>query len=154
MIATYKKNEIKRLHDNLLIQNFNYFNPKIRTKRHNLLLKEEPMFPGYIFIHADTKNYQKIKYTKGISKIIRFNKNIAILNDDEIEELRRIQDHSFSEPISPKVYIGQETTMTDGPLKGSLVTIASMPRKDRVNIFIHILGTKRRISASLNEINI
>ena len=154
MVATYKKNELKRLQDNLLNQNFNYFNPKIKTKTHNLLLKQEHMFPGYIFINAEIESYQKIKYTKGISKVIGFNKNIAILSDDEIEELKDIQNNSFTEPISPKVFIGQETVMIDGPLKGSLVTIASMPRKDRVNIFIHILGTKRRISASLSEIKI
>jgi len=152
IVATYKKNELKRLENNLLSQGFNYFNPVINIKSHNHRFKEEPMFPGYIFINADIENYQKIKYTKGISSVIRFNKNIAIVEDDEIDELRKIQHDSFTEPISPKVFIGQEAVLTNGPLKGALVTIASMPRNDRVNIFIHILGTKRKISAFLKEI--
>ena len=33
--------------------------------------------------------------------------------------------------------------MSEGPLKGSFITIASLPNKDR-NIFIHILGKKRK----------
>ena len=44
--------------------------------------------------------------------------------------------------------------MSDGPFKGSIITIASLPEKERVNIFIDILGSKRKASAPLNEINL
>ena len=154
MVATYKINEIKRLKDNLKNQRFEYFHPKIQIKKNNRPLSEEPMFPGYIFIYADVNNYQKIKYTKGISKIIRFNKNIAILDEQEIIELKKIQEDSLFEPIVPKISVGQEAIMSDGPLKGSFITIASLPHKDRVNILVHILGKKRNITVPLNEIKI
>jgi len=154
IVATYKVNELKRLYTNLQNQDFNYYNPKIRIKNHNHTIKKEPMFPGYIFINSDISNYYKIKYTKGISSIIRFNNNIAIMSNDEIDELKRIQEKSFQNPVSPKIIIGQETVISDGPLKGLFVTIASMPIKNRVNVFIHMLGSKRRITASLSEIKL
>ncbi len=57
-------------------------------------------------------------------------------------------------PIIQKVSVGQEAEMPEGPFKGSLIKIASMPKKDRVNILIYILGSKRKISVALNEIKI
>tara|TARA_Y100000748_G_scaffold186548_1_gene156184 strand:- start:182 stop:658 length:477 start_codon:yes stop_codon:yes gene_type:complete len=154
MVATYKINELKRLQENLHNQNFDYYNPKIITKKQNLSAKEESLFPGYIFIQANLENYQKIKYTKGIKKVLSFNNNVAVLENDEIEELKRIEESSFTTPIIQKMHVGQEGTMSDGPFKGSLITIASLPKKNRVNIFVHILGTKRKVVTSINEISL
>ena len=72
----------------------------------------------------------------------------------KIDELKRIEESSFITPIIQKMYVGQEGTMSDGPFKGSLITIASLPKKDRVNIFVHILGTKRKVVTSINEISL
>lgn len=152
MVATYKINELKRLQDNLKNQAFEYYNPKIKIRNLNLSPKEELLFPGYIFINANPEYYQKIKYTKGISKVIRFNDSIAILDNNEISELKKIEDDSFVEPLIQKIFVGQEATMSEGPLKGSLITIASLPKNDRVNVFVHILGTKRKIMTPLKEI--
>ena len=154
MVATYKANELSRVKDNLQYQDFEYYHPKINTKKYNLTPKEEPLFPGYIFIHTSIENYSKIKYTRGISKVLRFNNNIATLEDDEICELKKIESESFSKPIIQEICVGQEAKISEGPLKGSFVTIASLPNKDRVNIFLHILGKKRKITALLDEINL
>ena len=154
MVATYKANELKRLKLNLQNQDLEYYHPKIITKKSNLSPEEEPLFPGYIFIRGNMEHYSKIKYTRGISKVIRFNKNIAILEDDEISELKHIEETSFTKPIIQKVFIGQEATISDGPLKGSFITIASLPNKDRINIFIYILGKKRKVTTLLSEIKL
>ena len=154
MVATYKTNELNRLKENLQNQEIEYYHPKINIKKYNLKPKEEPLFPGYIFIYSSIENYSKIKYTRGISKLIRFNNSVATLEDDDIFELKKIESESFSKPIIQKILVGQEATMSEGPLKGSLITIASLPNKDRVNIFIHILGKKRQVTASLNEIKL
>ena len=154
MVATYKINELNRLQENLKNQGFEFYNPKISISKHNSDPKEEFLFPGYIFIYAELESYSKIKYTKGISLVVRFSNNIAVLDADEINQLKKIENESYTKPIIQQVFVGQEGKMSVGPLKGSLVTIASLPKKERVNIFIHILGTKRKVSASLNEINL
>lgn len=154
MIATYKINELKRLKNNFQNQDLEYYHPKINTKKYNSTSKEEPLFPGYIFIYSEIENYSKIKFTKGISKVIRFGNNIATLEDDEIYELKKIESESFSKPIIQKICVGQEATISEGPLKGTFVTIASLPNKDRVNIFLHILGNKRKVTAFLDEIKL
>ena len=72
MVATYKANELNRLIENLQNQDLEYYHPKINTKKYNLTPKEEPLFPGYIFIHSSIENYSKNKIHRGISKVIRF----------------------------------------------------------------------------------
>ena len=154
IVATYKINESKRLESNLNNQGFNYYIPKIRFKQHNTSNhSEELLFPGYIFIHTDNKNYSKIKYTKGIKKVLQFNNNTAALDDKDINEIKKIEMDSLDTPIVQKIYIGQEAIIINGALKGSFITIASLPCKERVDIFIHILGKKRKVSALINEIN-
>jgi transcription antitermination factor NusG len=154
IVATYKIKELKRLQSNLNNQGFNYYLPKIRIKQHHAsVYMEELLFPGYVFINADNENYSKIKYTKGIKKVIQFSNIIAVLDDKDINEIKKIEMNSFETPIVKKIQIGQEATIRDGPLKGSFITIASLPRKERVDIFIHLLGKNRKVSALLNEIN-
>ena len=154
MVATYKTNELKRLKENLTNQNLEHYLPRIFIKKNNLPLVEELLFPGYIFVYACKNSYQKIRFTKGIKKVISFNKNIAILEEYEIAELKKIEEESISKPVSQKISVGQEAILSDGPLKGSFITIASLPHKDRVNILIHILGKKRKITVPLIEIEL
>ena len=154
MVATYKINERKRLQENLQNQNFDYYHPKILVFRNHLVPKEEYLFPGYVFINANIDRYQKIKYTKGIINVLKFNNNIAVLNNSEIAQLKKIEKKSFVSPIKQKVFVGQKAKILDGPLKGLLISVASMPEKDRIDVFINILGSKRTTSVSLNEIKL
>jgi|TARA_B100000401_G_C52525076_1_gene586326 transcriptional antiterminator RfaH len=153
MVATYKINQFIRVQQNLKNQSYEFYNPKVRIKKQNSSFNEELLFPGYIFIHSSLDQYQKIKYTKGIKEVIRFDSNVAILSNDEINELRRVEKNSYTKPIAQNLSIGQETTISKGPFKGSIITIASLPKKHRISVFVHILGKKRRITASLDDIN-
>tara|TARA_A100001015_G_C14644792_1_gene576827 strand:- start:178 stop:654 length:477 start_codon:yes stop_codon:yes gene_type:complete len=146
LVATYKINEIKRAESNLLIQNFEYYLPKIKVKKSNSNLKEELMFPGYIFIKARFEDYLSIKYTKGIKKVVKFGKNISCLTVDEISSIRSIEKLSNSKPITPKINIGQEAIVADGPFRGNLVKICSLPSKERIEVFLTFLGSLRKIS--------
>ena len=73
-VATYKLNEIKRVETNLLNQKFDYYLPKITTKKINSSPSEKILFPGYIFIKISSKNFTSLKYTKGIKNIVKFGK--------------------------------------------------------------------------------
>ena len=79
-VATYKLNEIKRVETNLLNQKFDYYLPKITTKKINSSPIEKILFPGYIFIKISSKNFTSLKYTKGIKNIVKFGKNIPYIS--------------------------------------------------------------------------
>lgn len=71
-LAKTKTNEERKACENLENQNFEIFCPVINLKK-----TEEILFPGYLFIHIDQlarKNYHKIRSTRGVSGIVRFNR--------------------------------------------------------------------------------
>ena len=152
LVATYKINELKRVECNLTNQNFNYYLPKILTKKPNSILKEEVMFPGYIFINTSKDKYSSINYTKGIKNVIKFGESISYVTDEEIENIRLVEKSSRTEPLSTKIKIGQEVNIKSGSFKGNMAKICSLPSKKRVGILLHILGSFKRIEISEKDL--
>ncbi|MBK57171.1 MAG: hypothetical protein CMC84_07795 [Flavobacteriaceae bacterium] len=146
LVATYKINEIEKAERNLSNQNFDYYLPKIKVKKSDSNFKEEVMFPGYVFIKTRLENYSLIKYTKGIKKVVKFGRNIPRLTDIEINSIQSIEKLSNFEPITPKINIGQDAVVADGPFKGTLVKICSLPSKNRIEVLLSILGSSRRVN--------
>ena len=97
LVATYKINESKRADSNLSNQNFEYYLPKIKVKKADSNLKEEVLFPGYVFIKTRLEDYSLIKYTKGIKKVVKFGKNIPLFEKNQyFEKGFRILNKTFS----------------------------------------------------------
>ena len=153
-VVTYKINETKSVERNLSNQNFNYYLPKIKLKRANSLLAEEALFPGYIFINSRLEDYSSIKYTKGIKKIIKFGNFIPRLTDNEIKSIKSIEKLSQSKPLSSKINAGQEAIVADGPFKGTLVKICSLPSKGRIEVLLTILGYSRKVKILKEDLKI
>ena len=153
LVATYKLKEVKKLESNLQNQKFNYYLPKIFTQKINQNIKKEPLFPGYVFINATPKNYNSLKYTKGIKNIVRFGNNFSYMSDNEIKRIKKIEDASRENPINTKISIGQEVVIKNGFLKGNIVKICSLPSKKRVSIFLYILGLQRKVNLAVNDLS-
>ncbi len=152
LVATYKINKIKIVEANLLNQNFEYLLPKITTKKINSSPVLELLFPGYIFINTSFNNYSKVKFTKGIKDIIKFGSNFSYMTNKDINIIREMEELSKLEPIESNIKIGQKAIITKDSFKGSIVTISSLPKKERVNVLLNLLGSKRKISISVNDL--
>lgn len=154
LVATFKANQIRRVENNLMLQNFNYYLPKITTKKFNSSAKVEILFPGYIFIQSNIDDYAKIKYTKGINNVIKFGNNIPFIPNDEIESVRIIEKLSKSKPILSKIKVGQKAIVSRGSLVGAIVEISSLPNNKRVDILLSILGSLRKISIPVSDLSL
>ena len=152
LVASYKINEASRLELNLQNQKFDYYLPKIVLEKFNTNSKEELMFPGYIFINTNLKNYAALKYTKGIKKILKFGENIPSMSKDDIDAIMKIEDESKNKPISTIYTMGQEVVIKEGSFKGNLVKICSLPAAKRIDILINILGSKRKVNIALEDL--
>ena len=146
LVATYKTNDINRAESNLSNQNFDYYLPKIKVVKPNSNPAEEVLFPGYIFINTGLEDYSSIKYTLGIKKVIKFGNSIPHLTDNEIKSIQSIEKLSQSKPIASKIKIGQEAVVKEGPFKGTLVKICSLPSKGRIEVLLSLLGNLRRVN--------
>lgn len=154
LVASYKINEQKILELNLRNQNFNYYLPKILIRKLNNKFKEEVLFPGYIFINSSSENYSALKFTRGIKNLIKFGKNISVIDNDEIDNIRLIEEQSKTHPVELNLSLGQEAYIKRGSFKGSIVKICSLPAKKRVEILIYILGSKRRINIATEDLSL
>ena len=152
LVATFKINDVKKVESNLSNQGFEYYLPKIITKKCNSKSKEELMFPGYIFIKTIIEKYSSLKYTKGIKNIIKFGENISYITEHEIKSINLAERLSKSNPLTSTIKIGQEVDIKNGAFKGNIGKICTLPSKKRVGILLHILGAKRRIDISENDL--
>mgnify|MGYP003336268046 CR=1 FL=1 len=152
LVASYKVNEIKKVEINLQNQKFEYYLPKIITKKINSYPKEELLFPGYIFVNTSFENYSALKYTIGIKNIIKFGDNIACLSYDEIEAMQMAEETSKINPVASQIKIGQEVIIAKGSLAGSIVKVCSLPSKERVGILLSFLGSVRRVTISEKDL--
>lgn len=151
-VASHKINELRKLEINLRNQKFDYYLPKIKIRKTKSHFIEEVLFPGYIFINTGIENISALQYTRGIKKVIKFGKNFSFMSNDEISSIKKIEEASRHNPISTNIYVGQEAIIKEGSLKGNLVKVCSLPANKRVDIFIHILGSKRSINMSLDDL--
>ncbi|MDA9195448.1 hypothetical protein N9P01_00050 [Gammaproteobacteria bacterium] len=146
LVATYKINEVRRVESNLLNQKFDYYLPKITTKKINSNPKVEVFFPGYIFVNTSFKNYSALKYTMGIRKIIKFGDNISCISDEEIEAMQMAEETSKIDPVASQIQIGQDVMIAKGSLAGSIVKVCSLASKERVGVLLSFLGSVRRVA--------
>jgi transcription antitermination factor NusG len=146
LVATYKINEVRKVESNLLNQEFDFYLPKITTKKINSKSKEEVLFPGYIFVNSNLENYSALKYTIGIKNIIKFGDNISCISYEEIEAMQMAEEASKIDPVVSQIKIGQNVMIAKGSLTGNIAKVCSLPSKERVGILLSFLGSMRRIS--------
>jgi transcription antitermination factor NusG len=152
LVATYKINEARRLESNLFNQKFDYFLPKITTKKINSNLKVEVLFPGYIFVHTNFENYSVLKYTVGIRNIIKFGDKISCISDEVIDAMKMAEETSKIDPVASQIQIGQDVMIAKGSLAGSIVKVCSLSSKERVSVLLSFLGSVRRITISEKDL--
>ena len=152
LIASYKSNEANRVKSNLSNQNFDFYLPKITTRKINSNPKVELLFPGYIFVNTDLENYSALKYTMGIKNIIKFGDNISRISSEEIEAIQMAEETSKLNPAVQQIQIGQEVKIAKGSLTGSIVKVCSLPSKERVGVLLHFLGSLRRVTVSEKDL--
>ena len=152
LVASYKINEVRRVESNLLNQKFDYYLPKITTKKINSYPKLEVLFPGYIFINTSVENYSALKYTMGIRKIIKFGDNISCISDEEIEAMQMVEETSKIDPVVSQIQIGQEAMIAKGSFAGNVVKVCSLTSKQRVDVLLSFLGSVRRVSIAEEDL--
>jgi transcriptional antiterminator RfaH len=152
LVVAYKISEVRRLESNLLNQEFDFYLPKIKIKKINSKPKEIVLFPGYIFVNTSFENYSVLKYTKGVKNIIKFGNNISCLSSEEIEAMHMAEERSKIDPVVSKIKIGQDVMISKGSFKGIIAKVCSLPSKERIDIFLTFLGSRRKITIPKKDI--
>lgn len=143
-----RKEELARV--NLERQGYLTYLPMMRTPRRRAgrrIIRVEPMFPRYLFIHLDTEtdNWAPIRSTLGIVNLVRFGMFPSPVPDDLIAMLRERDSESGIQEIPLNTFReGQRVRIEDGPFMGYEGIFLAQTGEERVLILLDIVGKSAR----------
>lgn len=111
----------KRVDAILQQQNYGHFLPMRRTRRKwsdRVKVIEQPLFPGYVFVRAQSCSVGKIYRMPGFIRIVSFGGRPCSVPDIQIEALQRIIDSKRDICPIPYLAVGQKVQIVTGPLSG------------------------------------
>ncbi len=119
-----------------MLETFHYLNGK-------MIPKIKPMFPSYLFARFDIRAvYYKVKWTRGVNKILGFGSEPIPISEKVIQALRQ------------RLGENNVVRLDDGLEKGSVVQFTSGPFKDLMGVFDKKMSDGGRVRILLNLIGV
>ncbi len=138
--------------ENLVRQSYESYLPMMRITRKRggrLVDVVEPMFPRYLFIRLDRvrDNWAPIRSTVGVTSVVRFGGEPALVPDELIDWLRSRENESGvqareRESLEP----GQKVRVFEGPLKDFEGIVMARNSNERVVVLLEIMGKATRVA--------
>ena len=100
---------------------------------------ELPLFSSYLFAKIELKESIYVLQTHGVSTIVRFNGNIAVIGNEVIDAIRMALEGGYE--LEPTEYftVGDDVEAIEGPMKGAQGIVSRLKGKDRLIIKIDAL---------------
>ncbi len=97
---------------------------------------EFPLFSSYLFVKIEIKNSIFVLQTNGVSSLVKFGEEIAIVQDEVINAIRLAIDGGYQ--LRPAEYFiaGNAVEVIEGPMRGVKGIVAQLKGKDRLVIKI------------------
>ena len=140
---------------NLANQGFAVYLPRLKTPRRRAgrwVDAVEPLFPRYLFVAADleARSLAPIRSTRGVSGLVRFGVEPAVVPDNLIEALRRREDSTTGLHVCtrPLFAAGDRVKLLHGPLAGLEGVFAAETGDLRVIVLMEMLGRLNRLEVS------
>lgn len=154
--AKPKKEELARV--NLERQGYPTYLPMMRTPRRRMgrrIIRVEPMFPRYLFIHLDTEsdNWAPIRSTLGVANLVRFGMYPSPVPDDLVTTLRAREDTAGVQDVPLHTFeAGQKVRIEDGPFMGYEGIFLAQTGQERVMILLDIVGKAARAKVNIEHL--
>ncbi len=144
--------------ENLLRQSYESYLPMMRITRKRqgrLVDVVEPMFPRYLFIRLDKvrDNWAPIRSTVGVTSVVRFGGEPALVPDALIDWLRSRENESGLQARKRQsLEPGQKVRVFEGPLKDFEGIVMARNSNERVVVLLDILGRATRVAMDPSDV--
>jgi transcriptional antiterminator RfaH len=155
-VLTSKPREEQRAYDNLVIQGYEVFLPKIAQviKKNGLkAVALKPLFPNYLFIQLDKQvaNFNAIRSTRGVGSFVRFGLNQATIDSRIIDDIKQSiatekQGKTLDELLD--YCQGDTVELTQGSLKGLKAIYQAKDGLERSILMVKMLGQESKVIIS------
>ena len=97
---------------------------------------EFPLFSSYLFAKIEIKNSIFVLQTNGVSSLVKFGEEIAIVQDEVVNAIKLAIDGGYQ--LTPAEYFiaGNAVEVIEGPMRGVKGIVAQLKGKDRLVIKI------------------
>jgi len=152
-----KPREEQRAKNNLENQGYSVFLPEINQSKktpNGYIEVKTALFAGYIFIDLDGErdNWAPIRSTRGVSKIVSFGLQAAVVPTVVIETLKRQSIYRNEIKVYPFTK-GEKVTITSGPFKDLDAIFDLRNNQERAWVFIELMGKWQRLIIKDVELN-
>ena len=157
-LAQLKPNGYERAHLNLNRQGFRTFMP-VRAatvrKRQRLASVLRPLFPGYIFIQLpqQTSDWRSVNNTYGVARLVALSggrpSQVAPALMQALFD-RTAPDGTWKAPEA--LQTGDKVRIISGPFAATLAEVGAVPEKDRVILFLDLMGRSIRMQADPGQL--
>lgn len=151
-----KPRQDERAQFNLLQQDYTTFRPQLmseRIVRGKRLKVLDSLFPGYLFIQlSGDDNWAPIRSTRGVSRIVEFSHEPAIVHEQVIEHLRERSLKPVLPPADHTLEPGETLNIVQGPFSPLEGVFMSMQGAERVMILLQFLNRQQHVCVPLNVV--
>lgn len=107
-----------------------------------------PLFPGYVFLHADLDRAPRIVTLPGVQGFVGFSRSPAPIPDAEIEAVQRILDSQRRLQPMKLLREGQRVYIHHGPLAGLSGLLLRIKNADHIVVSLELL--QRSVAVTLD----
>lgn len=122
---------------------------KIRQRKRHLC--QEPLFPGYLFIHLDQldDNWQPIRSTRGVTRLVGFG-GLPLPVDDSLVSALKMRCNK----MLPKASLekGEKVRITEGPFCDLEAIFEAFDGNERVILLMNLLHQQQRLTLPTTSI--
>ncbi len=117
----------------------------------------EPMFPRYLFLRPTraTQSIAVIRSTVGVSKLVTFGTQPALLSNPAVELIHQAEEQSIKANLDEVVPFkpGMQVQLQD-PAFANITALVQSVSKDRVTILLEILGRPQSLQVDFASVSL
>jgi transcriptional antiterminator RfaH len=153
-----KSRQESRAVENLERQGVHSFCPMVRVEkvsRGNRVIKEEVLFPNYLFVNFDLAitSATTVRSTRGVSHFVTSSGSPVMVPDLLIEQLQKRTKPGSEELVSDISKPGDELEVIDGPFRGLSAVFAHTDGIQRAVVLINLLNQKVKASLPYSSLS-
>jgi transcriptional antiterminator RfaH len=108
----------------------------------------EPLFPNYIFAQVNELERLRVLQTDGIVRCVSFNGSPAIVTEEEIEQIRIVQQEAIELALVPyRPERGTTVVVVEGPLQGLKGEVTE--HRGQTHIVVRVAAIRQALSINV-----
>ena len=106
---------------------------------------EWPLFPGYCFARFHAADTVSVRRCAGVVTIVSFDGKPSVIDDDELDAIRRLVGSQLSYDACPPIPEGTMVEVIDGPLQGVVGRLLRLGARMSVVLSVDVIGQAVRV---------